>query len=291
MQLFISWSGNRSKALAACLRDWLPLVIQSVTPWFSPEDIDKGARWLGELNTQLEKQSVAVICVTPENASAPWLLFEVGALSKALDASWVCPVLVGLEPTELQGPLAQFQATRTTHEDIRKLLLTINKRLDTPLAEPKLDTIFELLWPKLEKELRVIKDLQKAAPSAHRPTNDILSEVLERVRGLERHVIDLRTEQSQRVEAQLVDMVDMVARDREMQEIKARVDTLRVRFDQVNAEISVLDSTMAGKTGNPDQEFFALVAKRESLEILLRKLEMDRRHAERTFDRLVYRAK
>lgn len=87
MQLFISWSGERSKAIASAIRDWLPLIIQSVKPWFSPEDIDKGARWLGDLNTQLEKQSVAVICVTPESLNAPWLLFEVGALSKALESS------------------------------------------------------------------------------------------------------------------------------------------------------------------------------------------------------------
>jgi TIR domain len=288
MQLFISWSGDRSKALAACLRDWLPLVIQSVTPWFSPEDIDKGARWLSELNTQLEKQSVAIVCVTPENANAPWLLFEVGALSKALDASWVCPVLVGIEPTELQGPLAQFQATRTTHEDIRKLLLTVNKRLETPLAEPKLDTIFELLWPKLEKELSAIRNLQKSSPSTHRPTNDILSEVLERVRGLERHVVDLRTEQSQRTEAQLI---DLVTRDRELMEIRERSERLRAQFDQVKSEIAALESTMADKTGKVDEEYLVLVAKKEQLQTVLRKLEMDRRQAERMFDRFAHRAR
>ena len=33
MHVFISWSGERSKALAVALRDWLPLVLHYVEPW------------------------------------------------------------------------------------------------------------------------------------------------------------------------------------------------------------------------------------------------------------------
>ncbi len=151
MDIFISWSGERSLKVATCLRDWLPLVIQSVSPWFSPEDIDKGARWMSELSKQLEKLKMGIICVTPENMQAPWLLFEAGALSKVLDASFVCPFLFGLEPTDVQGPLAQFQATRRRGDDVKKLVETINKQSDSPLTEPRLDHLFGLLWPELEK--------------------------------------------------------------------------------------------------------------------------------------------
>lgn len=192
MQVFISWSGDRSKAVAAAIRDWMPLVIQSVKPWFSPEDIDKGARWLSDLNGQLEKQSVAVICVTPESANAPWLLFEVGALSKALEASWVRPVLFGMEPTDVQGPLAQFQATRTNKEDMRRLLGTVNKRLEAPLSDQQLDTLHDLLWPQLAVKLEDVSKMAGAQRPPHRQTPELLSEMLTRIRAIERQLSDNR---------------------------------------------------------------------------------------------------
>lgn len=188
MQVFLSWSGDRSRELANALRDYLPLVIQSVSPWFSPDDIDKGSRWLADLTSQLQKQSVAIVCVTPECVNSPWLLFEAGALSKALDASWVCPVLLDIEPSDIKGPLAQFQSTRVTKDDMRKLLATLNKRLDTPLANPQIDKLHDILWSDFEKKIKAIAKPPTTIAPPHRSQTDLLTEVLERVRGLERQI-------------------------------------------------------------------------------------------------------
>lgn len=192
MQLFLSWSGPRSKALASALRDWLPLVIQSLRPWFSPDDIDKGAPWLAELNKQLQGHSAAIVCLTPENQGSAWLLFEAGAISKALETSRVCPVVLDMEPTDVKGPLAQFQATRPTSDEVRRLLGTLNKHIESPLIEPHLDTLHETMWPKLEQRLLLAAALPTALPTPHRQPMDLIAEVLERVRGIERQVATQR---------------------------------------------------------------------------------------------------
>jgi len=41
MKVFISWSGQRSAAVADALRYWLPKVIQALEPWMSADDIEK----------------------------------------------------------------------------------------------------------------------------------------------------------------------------------------------------------------------------------------------------------
>jgi hypothetical protein len=57
MDIFISWSGKRSRAFAEALRDWLPMIINAARPFLSSSDIDKGARWSTEIAGKLEKAS------------------------------------------------------------------------------------------------------------------------------------------------------------------------------------------------------------------------------------------
>ena len=44
MKVFISWSGERSKQMAAALKEWLPTAIQYLEPWMSDTDIHAGDR-------------------------------------------------------------------------------------------------------------------------------------------------------------------------------------------------------------------------------------------------------
>jgi len=76
MQIFISWSGTKSKGAAEALRDWLPDVFQSVEPWLSSEDISPGKRWNSELQKKLESSSFGIICVTQKNLNAPWIIIR-----------------------------------------------------------------------------------------------------------------------------------------------------------------------------------------------------------------------
>ena len=181
MEVFISWSGERSREIANGLRDWLPNVIQAVKPWMSAADIDKGTRWSSDIAVQLEEAKVGIICLTPENLEAQWILFEAGALSKTLEKTYVCPYLFQVEPTDVKGPLVQFQHTKAIKDDTRKLLHTINKALeDEALDDTKLNKSFEIWWPELDKHLQNITDVQ--TKREERSDREILEEILELVR-------------------------------------------------------------------------------------------------------------
>ncbi len=157
MNIFISWSGKRSKALANELANWLQLVIQNLKPWISSRDIRKGERWLSKIGEKLNNCDIGLICVTPENTESPWLLFEAGALSKQLGQSRVCPILLGMNPGDLEGPLSQFQATSLTKEDMLKLVLTLNNELkEKSLDKEILTKSFNKFWGDLENEIKEI---------------------------------------------------------------------------------------------------------------------------------------
>ena len=144
MKIFISWSGDLSHKIALLLKDWTQDVIQTIEPYVSTEDIDKGARWFTDISVQLEDTDFGIICLTPENLNAPWILFEAGALSKSIDRSKVCPFLIELTPSDIVGPLAQFQACTPTKDDMFRLLRTMNQALgERALEEAKLLKAFE----------------------------------------------------------------------------------------------------------------------------------------------------
>lgn len=186
MKIFISWSGERSKLIAAAFKDWIPSVIQAARPYFSPSDIDKGSRWSNEISKELEAAKVGLICLTKENLNAPWLMFEAGALSKSLEKSRVYPMLFGIEPSDLTGPLVQFQATVFSKEEVLKFIKTVNQQLDGNALDAKvIDSVFEKWWPDLE--VRVLKALENGPPARDanvRSEREILEEVLALARTL-----------------------------------------------------------------------------------------------------------
>lgn len=160
MKVFISWSGNKSHRVALVFREWLPSVIQSVVPYVSSEDIDKGARWSTDIAKELEDSTFGILCVTKDNLNAPWLSFEAGALSKTMDKSFVSPFLFDIKRAEVNGPILQFQSTIFEKEDIKKLLSTINKACgEEGISESMLDKAFEVWYPTLEKVLNELHDL------------------------------------------------------------------------------------------------------------------------------------
>jgi hypothetical protein len=180
-KVFISWSGDLSRKLAEALRNWLPATLQYVKPYFSPDDIEKGAKWNSEIAKELETSNVGIICLTQDNTEKPWILFESGALSKSIDKARVCTLLFNLDAADVKGPLTSFQATKFVSEDFKRLVSTINNTAgDAKLEAPVLDSVFDMWWPQLEEQVaEILKTHDKGTKRERRSERDILEEILE----------------------------------------------------------------------------------------------------------------
>lgn len=186
MDVFISWSGPRSRAIAEGLREWLPTVVGTLKPWISSEDIDKGARWAAEIAGQLSASKVGIFCLTPENLESRWLNFEAGAISKhPTETSHVCTYLYGLTASGVGQPLSQFQATIANKDDTKKMLFHINRISDQPAADTALERTFDALWPDFEQVLDAVAEMEamQAIPEP-RESGEVLEEIASGVKSL-----------------------------------------------------------------------------------------------------------
>ena len=168
MKIFLSWSGALSHEVAIVFREWLPLVIQTVQPYVSSEDIAKGARWSTNIAKELETSDYGILFVTRDNINAPWLNFEAGALSTAIEKKRVSPFLFEVDRSEVnEGPIHQFQSTIFEKEELRKLLKSINEACGShALDEERLNKVFEQWWFNLEIKLReLVLGQENALPS------------------------------------------------------------------------------------------------------------------------------
>ncbi len=189
MKVFISWSGQTSHQVALVFRDWLPKVVQSLQPYVSSEDIDKGARWSTDIAQELNESGYGIICITPDNVGAPWINFEAGALSKSFDASRVSPFLFGVARKDLTGPTLQFQSTIFEKPDVLKLVKSLNAACETlAIDDSRLGEIFDVFWPILEAAMANVPPavITSANDAKARTESEILEELLELVRAQSR---------------------------------------------------------------------------------------------------------
>jgi hypothetical protein len=160
MKLFISWSQDTSRQIAQAFREWLPLINQTIDPFVSAEDTDKGAHWSSTIRRELEQSSFGILILTPENVESTWLHFEAGAIAKSVEDGRVVPILFGLKHSDVQQPFSMFQSALFEKEDIFKLLKSINAATGSNAREDRqLEILFESFWPKLE--LAVMPKLAK----------------------------------------------------------------------------------------------------------------------------------
>ncbi|WP_028660376.1 TIR domain-containing protein [Nocardioides insulae] len=190
VKAFISWSGDLAREIAVALRDWLPLLFDRVRPWASDTDVAAGQRGLAQIESELTDTRFGVVVVTAENQHAPWLNFEAGALSKTVVGDVeqrVVPLLVDLSgPTQLTGPLAQFQAK--TAQKAGMLSVVRSLAAVAGIEEGVAGQRFEVYWPQLEAKIEAAKEKASKHPTTRRTKRrdeaDVLDEILLHVRAL-----------------------------------------------------------------------------------------------------------
>lgn len=186
MKIFVSWSGELSQKVAHLLKKWLPCIIQSVEVFYSTDDIEKGENWDSKITGELSECKYGIICLTAENTTAPWINFEAGAIAKALD-SRVTALMINIKPSDIQGPLSRYQATKLDRNDVFQLVSEINNVTENPLAPSVLETAFNALWDNMYKEIcDYINKYDERDPEEIHEQENFSSEAIEEILQLVR---------------------------------------------------------------------------------------------------------
>jgi len=231
VKIFISWSGERSQKLGQALHHWLPLVLPYVQPWLSQADISAGDRWALEVSQELGASNFGIICLTPENLNAPWILFEAGALAKSLQEAKVIPLLLGAEFSDISGPLTQFQAKKVDEVGLSEILQSINGSAQNPEPSDRVRDRFAGLWSEIEKKIAAIP-AQSTEVKRARPQPEVLEELVASVRGFEGRFA--------RLDESLMDFDGRSRRRRRPMHPKMLDDVARMIADEVDDPIGLL---------------------------------------------------
>lgn len=206
MKVFISWSGDLSKAVGELLNRWIPSVLQKAETWFSPDGITKGETWFTTISGQLADINFGIICLTRDNLKAPWILFEAGAISKGLAKNHVCTLLIDLAHQDVTPPLSQFNHTTPIRDEMLKLLRTINENMcEHKLPDARFEASFLRCWPEFETDFAaILENGTKREPRPKRTTEDMVSEILTTSRSIQSF---LERERVERIERQMLSLL------------------------------------------------------------------------------------
>lgn len=182
MQIFMSWSGDKSRTFAEVLKPWLEVVLPGTDVWLSSEDIDKGTVWFTEIIGRLESCNCGVICITRENHLSPWIHFEAGGMVKGLGKGRVAAILLDMEYSELHQPLSLFNALRLNRQGAWQLVKSFNKASGGLIKDRVIERTFDKFWPDLDRDYQILfPDAHKASQEAQplhivpKPTEMLIS--------------------------------------------------------------------------------------------------------------------
>ncbi|PVA20152.1 Uncharacterised protein [Mycobacteroides abscessus subsp. bolletii] len=185
-RVFLSWSGSRAKEIAQIWKALIEESFDSVDAFVPSRDIDPGERGLSAIKEQLDGTSVGIPIITRDNVNPPWINFESGALSKQVPNApvMVMPCLVDYkDPSELIGPLLQFQSKLLDKDGVAAILETIAKAnsIDWQRKKPA----FEARWGEFEAQFDMLRDESPVGDSETRRSEpDMLAEIVNNTREI-----------------------------------------------------------------------------------------------------------
>lgn len=197
-EVFFSWSGDKSKEIALKFQDLFKHVFEpAVTSFMSARDIGVGRRSLDVLFSKLEQCNYGVCFVDAENARAPWIQFEAGALSKLIDTSRVMVLSLDGNVQSLEGtPLNEFQHKLFNKDDIKSIFEGIIESYKLEKSRDIIIQRFDGEWDNFYRNAQIILEKgeeQKKVETDEDGKLDIIMKMLVGVQNL------LKTEWTQNI--------------------------------------------------------------------------------------------
>ncbi|PPH24141.1 hypothetical protein C5C99_00370 [Rathayibacter sp. AY1C4] len=183
MKVFISWSGSAEQRVAEALRDALGSVCAGeVEPFVSSQDIPLGERGIPMIEAKLSSTDYGIVVLSSGNKGRPWINYEGGALATLLNRR-VAVVLMDLSRADVDTPLAPFQSARFHDRDeMLRLFTEIAQHARASFPTGTVATLFDAAWSSIQQSWIPNQD---ATPKRSRSSQDMLEELVERVRSIE----------------------------------------------------------------------------------------------------------
>lgn len=124
--IFISWSGENSKIIASRLKLALDEIFENerLSTFMSEKNIESGDEWFQTIKQQLVTCNFVIIILTKDNLSAPWIMFESGAIAIKHASKKVVPFLFGVK-VDTKSPLSHYNHIKYSKEGFSKLINSI----------------------------------------------------------------------------------------------------------------------------------------------------------------------
>ena len=148
MNIFISWSGCRTKSVAVALREMIVKLKIGFNPWTSVQDIAVGRVWRNELFKSLKIAEIGIVCTSRNSLKSKWVQFEIGALCTSLQDDRLFPYIIDNDQNEVSETIEHLQCCHKNLDDTWKLIKCIYKIKYGSVPNINIRKKFLILWPK-----------------------------------------------------------------------------------------------------------------------------------------------